>query len=293
MPPTGRLALTFVDVRNKPIADRIDIRLRHHTLHEQRRVDGWDGSSPVTITELRTEPQGLYVLELHPQCYWPVSRFVTIPADGDGRETVALPIRPDRARAIFPDYEQLDGRVRGVLERSRQVRGREGLSGRALYEALSDENKAGLLNIAKKSLTMPFKNGADLLHHITVLDIRGDRCFVDIPLAVKDQMADLVEADTFRPVDGSLHDPPAGFTSAGSYKTPDAFGNLQMTFFGSPDRSVADIDIDDAAGLGHVFQVLRNHITGSPTHPYNIHQILVRHQNLDPGYQLVPKSGGA
>ena len=57
-----------------------------------------------------------------------------------------------------------------------------------------------------------------------------------------------------------------------------------MTFFRSGDRCVADIDIDDAAGLGHVFQVMRNHLSGKPTHPYNIHQILTKHQNLDPGY---------
>jgi hypothetical protein len=63
-----------------------------------------------------------------------------------------------------------------------------------------------------------------------------------------------------------------------------------MTFFRSTDRVVAEIDIDDAAGLGHVFQVLRNHFTGKPTHPYNIHQILLVHQQLDPGYDLVPVS---
>jgi len=68
----------------------------------------------------------------------------------------------------------------------------------------------------------------------------------------------------------------------------DAFGNLQLTFFESGTRCVADIDIDDAAGLRHVFQVMRNHLTGSPTHPYNIHQILIKHQHLDPGYRLVP-----
>jgi hypothetical protein len=47
---------------------------------------------------------------------------------------------------------------------------------------------------------------------------------------------------------------------------------------------VADIDIDDAAGLEHVFQVLRNKLSGKPTHPYNIHEILVGFQHLDPGY---------
>jgi hypothetical protein len=290
MPLPGRLELEFVDVKGAPIHDRVDIRLRHHTLHEQKQVDGHDARRPIAITELRTEPQGLYVLEVRAHCYWPVSRFVTIPATGVARETITLPIRPDRARAIFPNYTDLDERVRGVLERSRNVKGHEGLAGPPLYEALSDESTAALLNIAKKSLTTPFKNGADLLHHITILEIRDDRCFVELPGAVKEQMSELVAADLFRPVNGSLHEPPPGFVPADSFKTPDAFGNLQMTFFQNEGRFVGDIDIDDAAGLGHVFQVMRNHVTGKPTHPYNIHQILVHHQHLDPGYQLLPKS---
>lgn len=288
MPHTGRLELEFVDVRALPLADTLSIRLRHHVLDEERRVDSHDGRRAIEITGLRTEPKGVYRLEVFGKCYFPVARFVTIPAHGHLRQTITLPIRPERARPVFPGYDELDDRVRGVLERSGQVRGHEGVLGPKLYEALSDEATAGLLNIAKKSLTMPFKDGADLLHHITVLDIREDRCFVDVPTTVLDQMSELVESDTFRTVDGSLHDPPPGFAPAGSFKSLDAFGNLQMTFFRSASRLVADIDIDDAAGLGHVFQVMRNHITGRPTHPYNIHEILVMHQKLDPGYQLVP-----
>jgi hypothetical protein len=50
---------------------------------------------------------------------------------------------------------------------------------------------------------------------------------------------------------------------------------------------MADIDIDDAAGVEHVFQVVRNSITGKPTHPYYIHDILLRHQEIDPGYKFL------
>ena len=50
---------------------------------------------------------------------------------------------------------------------------------------------------------------------------------------------------------------------------------------------MADIDIDDASGIEHVFQVLRNAITGKPTHPYYIHDILVRFQEIDPGYKFI------
>jgi hypothetical protein len=287
MAGTGRLLLEFVDVTGTPIADTVDVTLRHQVLHEERRVNGHNAAQALRITDLRTEPQGLYVLEVHPKSYWPVQRFVTIPASGEAREQIKLPIRPDRAEPTFPPYEQLDDRMKGVLKRSNQVKGHEGLTDRALYDALSPKAKAGLLNIAKKSLSMPFKNGGDLLPHITLLDIRGDRCFVEVPSAVKEQVAAL-GSEVFRKVNGALHDPPPGCVPAGSFKSTDAFGNLQMTFFDGAGTCVADVDIDDAAGLGHVFQVLRNHVTGSPTDPYNIYQILIAHQHLDPGYRLRP-----
>jgi len=88
-------------------------------------------------------------------------------------------------------------------------------------------------------------------------------------------------------VSGALHHPPTGFAEAGSFKTPDHYGNLCLTFFMKGDDCVADIDIDDAGGLEHAFQVLRNKLSGHPTHPYNIHEILVGYQQLDPGYSFI------
>jgi hypothetical protein len=290
MPDTGRLELELLDVHGSRLTEPVTIHLRHRMLQDQRRVEDVDATRIIAVTELRREPQGLYTLQITSRSYQTVTRFITIPASDSKREAVTLPIRAERARAIFPAYDELDERVRGVLERSRGVRRHEGLTGRALYAALGDEAKAGLLNIAKKSLSTEFRNGADLLPHITLLDIVGDRCFVEVPRTLVEQMPDLVDGDYFRAVNGSLHEPPAGFLAAGSYKTLDAFGNLQLTFFENGDQCRADVDIDDAAGLGHVFQVLRNHLTGNPTHPFTIHQILVAHQHLDPGYQLVPQA---
>lgn len=290
MSETGRLELQIVDVDGKPLTEAVDIHLRHRVLNEQRRFDSVDVRQPIAIGDLRPEPQGLYILQVSARSYWPVSRFVTIPPSGPKRETVTLPIRPNRARAVFPGYDELDERVKGVLDRSREVRGHEGLTGRTLYDALSDEAKGGLLNIAKKSLATEFTNGADLLPHVTVLDIVGDRLIVAVPPALREQMPTLIDGDLFRPVNGALHEPPAGFVPAGSFKTRDAFGNLQITFFQKDTQWRADVDIDDAAGLGHVFQVVRNHLSGDPTHPFNIHQILIAHQHLDPGYRLLPRT---
>ena len=149
--------------------------------------------------------------------------------------------------------------------------------------------KAGLLNIAKKSLATSFKKGGDVLPHVTLLEIIGDRCFVEVPRDLIDQMPELVDGDFFRSVSGSLHEAPAGFLPAGSFKTLDAFGNLQITLFQNSEGCRADVDIDDGAGLAHVFQVVRNAVTRDATHPFNIHQILMAHQHLDPGYRLVPR----
>src|SRR5688572_24185907 len=202
MPDAGRLELEFLDVHEVRISEPVDIHLRHRVLHDQRRVDNVDATKVIAITDLRTEPQGLYILQVNAPSYRPVSRFVTIPASGVRRETVVLPIRADRARAVFPTYDELDERVRGLLERSHRVRGHEGVVGRALYDALSEVAKAGLLNIAKKSLATEFKNGADLLPHVTLLDALGDRCFVEVPRALIEQMPSLVDGDILRGVDG-------------------------------------------------------------------------------------------
>jgi hypothetical protein len=289
MTQTGRLELDIFDVHGARLTEPVDIFLRHHVLHEEHRATSIDAGHTVAVGNLRPEPQGLYVLEIRTRSYQPIRRFVSIPASGAKRETITLPIRPDRARGVFPTFDELDDRVKGVLDRSTRVRGHEGRSGRALYDALEEVPKAGLLNIAKKSLATSFKKGGDLLPHVTLLDIIGDRCFVEVPRDLIGQMPELVDGDLFRSVNGSLHEAPSGFVPAGSFKTLDAFGNLQLMFFESSDSSRADVDIDDGAGLAHVFQVVRNAATGEPTHPFNIHQILIAHQHLDPGYRLVPK----
>jgi hypothetical protein len=52
------------------------------------------------------------------------------------------------------------------------------------------------------------------------------------------------------------------------------------------DDWIVELDIDEAAGLGHVLQVLRNFVTGQPTHPFVIREILIKWQGLNPGYSV-------
>lgn len=277
-----------MNVHGDRIGEPVDVYLRHQTLGELRAVRGVSASKRLVIDGLSGAPQGLYRVEIDAPSYRPVSYFVNIRAQGYTDRTVHLAADPRKVVWVdFPSYSALPQGVE-LLENSGAVLGFEGKSGQALYEALDDIRRAGLLNIFAKCRRTRLPGGAAVLGQLVELkELRGDRFFCTVPKSLREGVKNSVQEGIFHPVSGLLHRPPDGFLEAGSFKTPDRYGNLQLTFFSNGADWVADVDIDDAGGIEHVFQVLRNALTGRPTHPYDIHQILVRHQELDPGYRLM------
>ena len=113
-----------------------------------------------------------------------------------------------------------------------------------------------------------------------------DRLFIRIDAALREEVKN---SPLFHQVPETLHEPVPGYAITDSYKTLDHYGNLQLTFQRKGDTGgdyLADVDIDDAQGIEHIFQVLRNSVSG-PTNPYDIHDILMMAQKLDPGYSFV------
>lgn len=287
----GKLQLDLFDVHGDRIAGMVDINLRHQVL-AHNPVASVDASRRILIRKLHGAPQGLYRLEVDPPAYLPVSRFVNLEAEEATAVELTFAVDPKKVKRVdFPKFEDLPPEVRALLAASVEVFGFNGLEGKELYNALDDVRRAGLLNIAAKTRSTPLANGRTVFPYISkLLELRGDRFFAFVSKELREETKHSATAGLFHPVDSSLHHLPAGFsdyTRAGSFKTDDSYGNLQLTFFMRGDDCVADIDIDDASGLAHLFQVLRNHLSGRPTHPYDIHQILVHHQHLDPGYRLV------
>jgi hypothetical protein len=292
----GKLQLELVDVFGVRLAERVDIKLSHQELSDRRLVRSANARNRMRIGDLHAAPQGLYKLEVDPPSYLPVGQFVNIPATGMADRTLVLPVDPGKVvRVAFPEYSTL-ARGRDLLERSANVRDFPGLSGQSLYDRLDDIRRAGLLNILAKCGRTVLATGATVLSHLLeLLELRGDRFYVKVPHRLREDVVNSIPEGGFHPVNGALHRPPDGYTRAGSYKTPDRYGNLQLTFFAgpAPDDWVADVDIDDAGGVEHVFQVLRNELTGRPTHPYAIHQILVRYQEIDPSYRFILRETSA
>jgi hypothetical protein len=285
-----KLRLNLVDVYGKPLGELVDIDLRHQVLSEHKVARRINASKRIVISGLRGNPQGLYRMEIDPPGYLPVSQFVNMEASGFTERTITFPVDPKKVSDVkFPNFKDLD--FREVLKNSSTVLGFEGLHGEELYKSFDKIRKAGLFNIFAKSRATPLSNGKNVLSYIKVLhELRGDRFFASVPKELREETKNSVSADLFHKADSSLHHPPAsfpGFSDAGSFKTNDSHGNLQLSFFMKGDECLADIDIDDAGGIGHIFQVLRNALTHGTTHPYNIHEILMFRQQLDPGYTFI------
>jgi hypothetical protein len=279
------LSLELRDVYGDLLKEKVDIILRHQVLSQVVKVSN-NASTKIQIKGLNGAPQGLYRIDVDPPSYQYVSQFINLKASGTTSLELTFPIDPGKVKKVnFPAFTKLAQDLHTLLANSDKVLSFEGKTGGELYDGLDDIRRAGLLNIAAKTGNTPLSNGRTVLSYIEKLsEIRGDRFFCIVPKDLREETKHSVTEGLFRSVDGSLHHPPAGFSAAGSFKTPDHYANLQLTFFMKGDDCVADIDIDDAAGVEHVFQVLRNKISGNPTHPYNIHEILVGYQHLDPGY---------
>lgn len=291
MTRNARLTLELVDVYGNRLKDSVDIFLKHLELNHQPVIHNQDATKLITVIGLHEIPKGFYRIEITPNSYLPMRQFVNIAA-GTTDLKVQFAINSKKVRdVVFPQYSNLSANLQRVLTNTIT----NGLTGEALYLSLDNLAKAGLLNIACKSEVSILSNGRSIISYINELvEIRGDRFFAHLSNDLADDLANGLGKPLFEKADGSLHKLPKQYekqhTLKKSYKTKDAFGNLQVTFFkNNLDNSkyIVDIDIDDASGIGHIFQVLRNTLSGKPTHPYDIHEILLAHQKLDPGYSFI------
>jgi len=283
------LKLNLVDVYRNSLNEKVDVILRHQELSETVKLNRLVKGT-LHITGLRGAPLGRYKIEIDPPSYRSVSQFLNIRSSGSTPLEIMFPIDTNKIGSVnFPTYANLSAELKTLLESSGKVKGFEGLNGKDLYDAIGkdDIRRAGLLNIAAKTQRTVLTGGKTVLSAITeLIELRGDRFFAVVPQQLREDTKNSMANGLFDDAPSLLHHPPKNYEPAGSYKTDERYGNLQLTFFAGAEDWVADIDIDDAAGVEHIFQVIRNAMPGRDTHPYSIHQILIGYQQIDPGYSF-------
>jgi hypothetical protein len=283
----GTLTLAIVDVFNGNIQEDVTIVLKNQQVVDNRTLKAQSAADFIRIGGLWRAPQGRYMIEVDAPSYHAVSQFININASGDTALTIMLPVDPARVTSMQrPAYADLLPDLKSFLANA-EVLGFSGKKDQALYDALPDIPCAGLLNLVAKARHTLIDGKPALASLGVMVDLHGDRLFAMVEPDFKSVCSRAT--DVLHPADDSLHNPQPGFVRAGSFKTFDLYGNLQLTFsVNQQDQTqwMVDMDIDDAQGLEHIFQVVRNFLTGEPTHPYNIHEILIAYQQLDPGYTL-------
>jgi hypothetical protein len=285
---TGTLKLELLDVRRNGIQDDVLLELACQD-RSRRYKNTVFVQKDVEIKGIECDPFALYLVTVWPSNYRPAQFFITLRGGHTvAREPVRMPVDAGEVTGITaPPYVALDPELKRVLEAS-NLDTDPGKKGQDLYDPLDPVRKACLLNIFSKASNTILLDGGSCFRHIGgLLKLRGDRFFAATRAALREEVENA--RDLFSEVSGALHHPPDGYTPAKSFKTKDRYGNLQVSFFRkgvTGDDYLVDVDIDEASGIEHGFEVLRNHLTGHQTSPYDIREILVAHQSLDPGYSF-------
>ena len=224
-----------------------------------------------------------------------VQFFVMLKESKVVEHTEKVPVDPAKVLSIkAPSFDALPPKARDILDAAQVPEFPNGpgtfLQGASLYGALDRLPllQACFLNIVAKSASILLQDGRTCLdHYIGLMHFNRDRLFIPTTAALVEETA---QSNAFHAVSPALHVPLPGYHTVSSYKTFDHYGNLQLTFQRRGESGgdyVADVDIDDAQGIEHAFQVIRNTVTG-PTNPYDIHDILLQ-QNppVRAGYDFI------
>jgi hypothetical protein len=279
------------DAAGKGITDRVEFKLynqRSEALNQRFDLDV--KGRRVLLRDVPAFPFGLAELFIKPERYRWKSVFVDVRPGADAMVDETFLIDPARATPTFPTFTDLRTAPRwkdllGLLKKS-------GVDSASKWEDLGPLRRAGLLNLYAKLQRETLESNTPIFQFLDRVarteDFRQDRMFV----RVRDELLPAVRQHArFRTVSGALHvfDPPwMAVNPDGSFKTRDRAGNLQITFAahdGDPGH-IADIDIDDHAGVRHAADVLKHRIADRDTHPFDIHNILLYFQGCDPGYVL-------
>lgn len=283
----GCIVLDVQDSRGRTIIGAVTVLVRDaaSAAGDLQRFEIAFSGVPVLLDRIGATRTGQVTLVVRPRSYEVETVMAIVKRGAPTRVTIVTTISAHFAQPHFPSFHQMETGARWT-DLMRILR--NSAIGEAQWNDFSAEQKAGLLNFYAK-LQREVVDGEPIVKSVErISTFRPDRLFA----AVRQDLFDRVSraTATFHSACSLLHTGERGWTMIGSFKTNDPTGNLELTFARDADgRLVADIDIDDHLGALHGWDVITHTLTGVETNPYEIHEVLLRAQALDPGYDLVPR----
>jgi hypothetical protein len=303
--PKGNLVVHLSDMAGELARGRVDVDLKRVSGSAGAggenmvvSVAGPVGRLTVTGIACQTGPGTMYEVRASTPSHRKYAFFQLIQEDRDNpaSDDVEFWVKPgDVVNIQAPALANLPSTVQAMLNQATMIVAKPednelvGLSGNALYQQIGPLRKACLLNIAKKAADSETADNC-LPTFRDLLILRQDRLFARVAPGLRDQLR---AAAMFKSAPGALHEPPPGFSPpVESFKSKDAHANLQVTFMTelATGGLVADIDIDEASGIEHGFEVIRNAVFKKRTNPYLIREFLnaadpAKHR-LSPDYKF-------
>ena len=302
----GDVEIQITDLSGEPVQGRVEVDFSRFPgeagtggeAMEVRANLGTDTDLTITGITCRGGPGTIYQVTTSAPHYRDYSFFQLIREKvvTTASDDVQFWVKPGDVKNILaPGFDDLSAPVRAILANAdmRAVKPEDrdllGSSGASLYDKLGPLRKACLLNIVKKAGHASSDNCFPFVG--ALLLCRQDRFFAMVDSSLPERLRN---SPKYKSAPETLHEPLAGFELAeGSFKTRDAHANLQVTFMRHTltGDMAADIDIDEASGIEHGFEVIRNAVFRNRTNPYLIREFLLSadlsEHTLDPGYRFV------
>lgn len=284
----GSIRAILKDAKGAVIRDKVRLTLvnqRVRSYNRQIQIE-LHGTSKTIRGDIPAGAVGLYQVFIDPERYRDKSIFLMVPTGEPAVIDEFFFVDPAIAQPTFPSYAALQGQSRWTkLFRVLQDSGFTA----AKYKALDKLPKAGIFNLFAKMEATLLPDGGTIFDRIeNIFDPRPARFYARVVPGLPESV--LADRKGFHSVPGTLHHFPQGWQridDPGSFKTLDRAGNLQLTFATNKNGEfMVDADLDDHQGIEHAFDVIKHKVTNKDTHPYDIHQILVFFQGIDPGYEL-------
>jgi hypothetical protein len=303
--PKGNLVVQLSDMAGELVRGRVDIDLRRVDgspgaggENMTVRVNGPVGSLTITGIACQTGPGTMYEVRASTPHHRKYAFFQLIQENRDNTasDRVEFWVKPGEVKDITaPTVANIPRVAQRMLANATMIADRRednellGLSGQALYQQMGSLRRACFLNIVKKAADAATADGC-LDAFGDLLIVRQDRLFARVADSLPEKLR---QASMFKSAPGALHEPPPGFsTPFESFKSRDPHANLQITFMkdAATGGLAADIDIDEASGIEHGFEVIRNAVFNNRTNPYLIREFLsaadLERRTLCPDYRF-------
>lgn len=243
-------------------------------------------------------PTGNALVDIKPSRYQQRRVRISVVGPSVGSNTIKEDFFVDPGKASPPDIMFTDLKKKSYWSQLKRLLkdSTPSIDG-PTWDNLEPVNRATILNLCSKMVRESAGDGKPIIEHVSAIDTtwldldHRERIYSPVSGNLLTLLRNL--PDNFKRADGSTHHFPHGWsaitTKPFSFKTEDRAGNIQFTFASdAANNSYCDIDLDDHSGIQHAIDYLEHKIFQEETHPYTIHELLVKYQKHgDPEYRLL------